>query len=42
MGRPYTLAEPVERPAVDYIADLFRPYPVEMRRLDRARFTSRC
>lgn len=34
MGRPYTSAEPVERPAVDYIADLFRPYPVEMRRLD--------
>ena len=34
MGRPYTSAEPVERQAVDYIADLFRPYPVEMRRLD--------
>jgi acetylornithine deacetylase len=34
MGRPYTLAEPVERQVVDYIADLFRPYPVEMRRLD--------
>ena len=33
MGRPYTSAEPVERPVVDYIADLFHPYPVEMRRL---------
>lgn len=34
MGRPYASAQPVERPVVDYLADLFRPYPVEMRRLD--------
>jgi len=34
MGRPYASAEPVERQAVDYIAGLFRPYPVEIERLD--------
>jgi len=34
MGRPYASAEPVERQAVEYIADLFRPYRVEMRQLD--------
>jgi acetylornithine deacetylase/succinyl-diaminopimelate desuccinylase-like protein len=34
MGRPYASAEPVERQAVEYIADLFRPYQVEIERLD--------
>lgn len=34
MGRPYTAAEPVERPAVDFIADLFGRYPVRIERLD--------
>jgi len=34
MGRPYASADPVEREAVEYIADLFRPYPVQVQRLD--------
>lgn len=34
MGRPYASKEPVERPAVDYIADLFARYPVGVTRLD--------
>ena len=33
MGRPHASAEPVERPAVDYLADLFSRYRVEMQRL---------
>ena len=34
MGRPYSSPGPVEREAVDYVADLFRPYPVQVQRLD--------
>jgi acetylornithine deacetylase len=34
MGRPYASVEPVERQAVDYIAELFRPYGVPIERLD--------
>jgi len=34
MGGPYASAEPVERQAVDYLADVFRRYPVRMQRLD--------
>lgn len=33
MGRPYASSEPVERQAVEYIADLFRPYDVGIERL---------
>jgi len=33
MGRPYTSREPVERQAVEYIAELFRPYDVAVERL---------
>jgi acetylornithine deacetylase len=34
MGRPYASDEPVEQQAVEYIAELFRRYPVEIERLD--------
>jgi len=34
MGRPYDSPEPVERPAVDYLLDRFRPRAVEMQRLE--------
>jgi len=34
MGRPYDSPEPVERPAVDYLLDRFRPRGVEMQRLE--------
>lgn len=33
MGRPYADPQPVERPAVDYIVDLLRCYPVQTHRL---------
>ena len=33
MGRPYASPDPVERQAVEYIADLFRPYDVAVERL---------
>ncbi len=33
MGRPYDSAVPVERPVVEYLEELFRRYPVEVRRL---------
>lgn len=34
MGRPYDSLVPVERPVVDYLADLFAAYPVGIRRLE--------
>jgi acetylornithine deacetylase len=34
MGRPFASSEPVERQAVEYIADLFRPYEVQVERLN--------